>query len=354
MEPVSETNHNKKKDVSTKSDELAQKTRFLAQRKRLPSFGTCMNGLGLAVAISFLAGIATCADFVAIDFPGASATEANGMTPDGPLLIVGDYADATGEHAYLLSGGGFTSINAPGSIITQAYAVNTNGVVVGDYNTPAASGNNNIVVRGYVLKAGTFTTIVFPGAAFTTARGINSQGQIVGIFFTSSANANQFLPPGNTGHGFLLNGGTFSSIDFPGATLTEAWRINDAGQILGRYQSATDGNYHLFLLSNGVFTTVPDVPGSLETAPADISFGGLSGAGDIVGDYADQTPVMTNFRFGKANGNLHGFLLSGGVYTTIDFPGANATAAWGVNASGFVIGPYLDTNNIIHGYLRTP
>src|SRR5262245_31307596 len=61
----------------------------------------------------------------------------------------------------------------------------------------------------------TFTTIDFPGATFTNALGINPRGDIVG-FYTLSG----------TTHGFLRSGGQFTSIDFPGATLTNAMGIN--------------------------------------------------------------------------------------------------------------------------------
>jgi hypothetical protein len=307
-------------------------------------------GLVLLVAVVTIhhAGGAT---FTSFDVPNSGLTDANGMAPSGPLLIVGDYIAGGTEHGYLLSNGTFTTIDFPGSLLTQAFAVNANGIIVGDYAATNANGNGNSQ-HGYVLAAGIFTSIDFPGAAYTTAKGINSQGDIVSIYYTSVGNANtQYLPTGNTGHGFLLSGGTYTSIDFPDAILTEVWRITDGGQILGRYQSPADGKYHVFLFNDGVFSSVPDVPGSIETAPADISFGALDGAGDIVGDYSNQTPIMHKVKFGK---DLHGFLLSGGVYTTIDFPGAVATGAWGTHSSGVIVGAYIDANNHAHAYIRTP
>jgi uncharacterized membrane protein len=336
--------------MNNKFDELTES--LVQSITRVAALKKCA---ALALALSALAfHQAGGATFTSFDFPNAIATEVNGITPSGPLMIVGDYADTSTERGYLLNNGTFTAIVFPGSLYNQAFAINTNGVIVGDYAVPSASGNGN-TQRGYALAAGTFTLIDFPGAVFTTARGINSQGDIVGTYWTSYGNANiQYVPPNNTGHGFLLRAGNYSSIDFPGAVLTDVWRVTDSGQILGRYQSATDGKNHLFLLTKGVFSSVPDVPGSIETAPADVSFGALDGAGNIVGDYADQTPIMHNFRFGKANGNLRGFLLSGGVYTPIDFPGASVTVAWGLHSSGVIVGTYLDANNAMHAFIRTP
>jgi probable HAF family extracellular repeat protein len=47
----------------------------------------------------------------------------------------------------------------------------------------------------------------------------------------------------------------------------------------------------------------------------------INAAGQIVGNYNDSS------------GGLHGFLYSGGVYTTIDAPlGAQGTVVYGINA----------------------
>ena len=76
--------------------------------------------------------------------------------------------------------------------------------------------------------APTFSTIDFPGASFTVAFGINNRGEIVGNYGFADG----------TGHGFLLDKGNFTTIDFPGAPATApkgALGINDGGQIVGFY-----------------------------------------------------------------------------------------------------------------------
>src|SRR5215467_646140 len=68
-----------------------------------------------------------------------------------------------------------------------------------------------------------FTTIDVPGAINTQAFGINDSGQIVGFFDDALG-----------GHGFVLDtGGNFTTIDVPGASSTRAFGINDSGQIVG-------------------------------------------------------------------------------------------------------------------------
>ena len=343
--------------MNNKFDELAKSlAQRLTRRQALTKFGVGLAGMALACFALANRAEAGSPTFTTIDFPGSAATLANGMAPSGAVVVVGDYVDATGEHGFVFRGGAFTSISFPGAIFTETYAVNINGVIVGDYSSTNSSGNGT-ALHGYVLAGGTFVSLDFPGANFyTQARGINSQGDIVGTYFLGNGvgSGESPLSSGN-GHGFLLSGGVYNSIDFPGAILTEAWRISDKGEILGRYKSSTDGGFHIFLLASGSFITVQDVPNSIATASSNYSSGGVTEAGDIVGDYSDATPIFKDFKgLGKNSGNLHGFLLSGGVYTKIDFPGANATGAWGVNSSGYIAGPYIDANNNSHGYLMTP
>src|SRR5713101_4355978 len=83
----------------------------------------------------------------------------------------------------------------------------------------------------------TFTTIDFPSSTGTDAFGINDSGQMVGEYLS-----------GGTDHGFLLSGGIFSTIDGPGSpTITSATGINDSGQVVGFYSPM--GGDRGFLLS---------------------------------------------------------------------------------------------------------
>jgi probable HAF family extracellular repeat protein len=50
----------------------------------------------------------------------------------------------------------------------------------------------------------------------------------------------------------------------------------------------------------------------------------------------------------------HGFLLDQGSYTTLDVPGSSYTFATGVNASGQIVGCYIDAAGGQHGFLATP
>jgi len=148
-----------------------------------------------------------------------------------------------------------------------------------------------------------------------SAAGINSSGDIVGWYWDKTGE-----------HGFLLRGGVYSSIDFPGnAQFTETWKINDTGEIAGRYIGTSDG-HHILVWSNGVYTAVSDVSNSYETAK--VEDGGLNNLGDIAGNYCSSKPCS------PAGVGAHGFLLSNGVYTTFDYPGSISTVPFAINSAG--------------------
>jgi choice-of-anchor C domain-containing protein len=117
----------------------------------------------------------------------------------------------------------------------------------------------------------------------------------------------------------------FQPIDVPGEGSTLPHGINDSGQVVG---FSGDGSVHGFLYSGGVYTTI-DFPGASKSR-----LGGINDAGEMVGNYNVGDNLTT-----------HGFLYSGGVYTTIDFPGANTASADGINNSGQITGSYQSPEN---------
>jgi probable HAF family extracellular repeat protein len=73
----------------------------------------------------------------------------------------------------------------------------------------------------------TYTSLNDPSATTgTKAFGINDAGQIVGGYDAGSI---------GTVHGFLLSGGTYTTLDDPGTDQTQLSRINNAGEIAGFY-----------------------------------------------------------------------------------------------------------------------
>ena len=270
-----------------------------------------------------------------IDYPGATSTTALDVSPAGD--IVGSYTDATGTHGYLLGRNGrFTPIDFPNAVFTRAAGINARRDIVGTYRLPTDPAN---VRHGFRLSEGQFMTIEPPGAVFTNPLGINERGDIVGRFCLTTP----CRPEGPNVHGFLLSDGEFTRIDVPDAKGTNAWKVNARGDIVGGYTDA-DGKRRVFLLGGHKRDVITvDVPGVVENANEN---GGINSQRDIVGGYCDTAPCT------GASRDAHGFLLSGGLLTTIDVPGAILTEAFGINERGDIVGVYEDAAGL-HGFLRS-
>jgi len=91
--------------------------------------------------------------------------------------IVGFYLDPQGApHGYLLTDEGrFITIEFPGATVTQPRGINDRGSIAGQYTN--ASGTH-----AFLLSSGVFSTIDVPGAAATFGRGINQRGDVTGNF----------------------------------------------------------------------------------------------------------------------------------------------------------------------------
>lgn len=166
------------------------------------------------------------------------------------------------------------------------------------------------------------------------ANGINPRGDIVGHYNDST---------GGGRRGYLFAKGSavptpinFSTAPFNTAGGTSARGINARGDIVGDYIDSS-GVDHGYLLSNGVFTSVDATSlGAVDTVAY-----GLNNVEEIVGAYADSA------------GNLHGFFLSKGVFQTIDFPSASQTRVGGIGDDDTMVGVYLDASGFSHGFQRS-
>ncbi len=166
-----------------------------------------------------------------------------------------------------------------------------------------------------------FTSVHYPGATLTTAaNGINSGGQIVG----------QYSSAGVISASFLLSGGNYTEVAVPGSNQTAANGINTGGDIVGSDLSGKTG----FVLSQW-FTGALSYPGALSTQAF-----GINDQRQVVGSYGDSAGVT------------HGFLYSysGSSYITLDFPGSTSTTATGINNSGQIVGWFQDSAGT-HGFL---
>jgi probable HAF family extracellular repeat protein len=304
--------------------------------------------------------------FTTIEFPSPNArnTWINGIDSFGN--IVGSYNDTMGVHGFLRAGQSFTTINYPGTTTTYLQGINNLGEILGYYLSggsdhgflatpevdlfmitpidhaaasatyPAGINNAGVIVgsyddaagsntRGFVDVGGSFTPIDFPGATGgTEVHGINGSGSIVGHYVNAAP----------VTYGFIKTGENFTLVNYPGATATYTYGINDSGSIAGYYIDATaNHSHHGFLNAGGNFTLI-EYPGGFETEAH-----GINNSGSIVGTYVNTT------------GTVHGFLYTGGNFTPFGVPGAGHTWAYGINNLGDIVGYFTDAMNKTHGFL---
>ncbi len=267
----------------------------------------------------------TAFDFTAIDVPNAVFTSATGINARGE--IVGGYVDASlRSHGYILRDGAFTTIDysdAAGTVVkgTDAKGIGPSGEIVGTYTVVGEPGVN---VHGYLLtKQGEFVAVNYPGHTNTIAQRILPDGTILGCRHDDNTMGSM------KGVVITRSGseeiGQFASMN-NGAT-------PDHRQIVGLYINMA-GRQQGFLIDDGVFK--PLFLGDIPTAAA----WDMNPAGEIVGVYRNSA-------------GLHGFVLRDEVYVAIDFPGALATRAFGINARGDVVGTYVATDGTSHGFVAT-
>ena len=122
----------------------------------------------------------------------------NGATPDG-TIIVGLYVDppAPGgqNHGYIVQDEVFRSYDVPGSVATQSWGINPGRDFVGLYDD--ASGNEHGFLQRWDEDDGPITIDVPSAPPFnavlTDAFAINSGGAIVGLYIDSSGNFHGYL-----------------------------------------------------------------------------------------------------------------------------------------------------------------
>jgi len=183
-------------------------------------------------------------------------------------------------------------------------------------------------IHGFLYRSGDFSSIDVPGnSGGTEAFGINERGEIAGLYFTDS---------GRTAHGFIDRGGNFTTIDFPSAAQTQLNGINGSGQIVGLYLETDQSLPHGFLCDDGVFQLI-DPPDAISSGAFDVN-----NRGEIVGDYTDAR-------------GTHGFLDTRGTFQTIDVPGFEGrTFTRGIDQKGDIVGSIREeATGHSHGYLRT-
>lgn len=216
----------------------------------------------------------------------------------------------------------FQEINYPGDTFTQLLGINNASQIAGYHNVNTNSGFTLVLPNH-------FTTENYPGSAQTQVIGISNNGKTVGFYIDQA---------GNT-HGFTRSlAGLFTPVNFPHSVFNQLLGQNDMSQAAG-YYSMSKGNttpdFPYIYDENGGIFEVLTIPGATGGAQAT----GINNSQQVCGFYID------------AGGVNHGFFLSFGTFTKLDFPHSTFTQALGLNNKNEVVGVYTDTANMNHGFV---
>jgi hypothetical protein len=227
-------------------------------------------------------------NYINENFPGSVQTQVTGLNDLG--VTVGFWSTQNNANmvnnnfGFYSADGRYYNVNFPtgnnaSPQVDQLLGVNDHDVAVGFYTN--AQGNN----RGYTynILTRTFTRVLVPGAPggeagpSLTATAINNYGDVAGFYAKSSSLTDAFL---------RLHSGRFVTLAVPGASMTQAFGVNDHDEVVGAYTvgSGSSAVTHGFTWRPGYgFRTVDDPHGKGTT-----TINGVNNAGDLVGFYTDS------------------------------------------------------------------
>jgi len=291
------------------------------------------------------AGVASAAyDFVDLEYPGATVTQAFGMNEKG--LVVGTAAFADGStvgFVYDPKGGTFTTIPSLPGCSLSALGINNAGVITGSCDTGPDT------TQGFILNKGTYTRFAHAGLEHTYPRAISSTGLVSG--YATDAAFSTFV-------GFIYDPArdSFTDITFPDPSLTVsstiAQGINARGRLVG---NVTLTEPDLSVAFRGAFLREPsgsvtlfEVSGLLAARARGINEPGLiAGYGTLAGGQAvgfvgtlpslGGTQTMTN-----------------GELVAVPFAGVTDTYIEAIDNKGNLVGVWYDGSGGIHGFIATP
>ncbi|MYB65841.1 hypothetical protein F4X73_14220 [Candidatus Poribacteria bacterium] len=169
----------------------------------------------------------------------------------------------------------------------------------------------------------TFETIDVPDVNFLSLTASSDFEDYAG--YTRSADGERDVA-------FTLIDGVFKTYEFPDAQNTYFFALGNNGNAAGHYEDS-EGLFHGIVLENGKLRQY-DFPGSVQTEIYGIS----DATGALTGNFTDESGVRRGFSADEI----------------IEVPGATETFTDFVNASGGMVGSYIDADGIYHPYIRTP
>jgi hypothetical protein len=225
----------------------------------------------------------------------------------------------------------FTSLNDHADpTFNQLLGINSKDVIAGYFGSGATGSPN----KGYLLNKpygqSNYVNENFPGSAQTQVTGLNNLGDSAGFYVNNTG----------TNRGFVEWNGVYESFTNPATpkmagSVNQLLGVSNKGVAVGFYDDAK-GNAHAYEVNQAtdVFTALK-APGSSVTAT------GINNNGYIVG-------------FNVKSGATSSWLRTpAGQLISFQYPGGSDTQAFGINDHNEIVGTYLDSMGVQHGFTLT-
>lgn len=229
-------------------------------------------------------------------FAGGSTSRA--MAINANDTVVGQAKAGGVFQGFTLSGSTVTAIPLVGGYANGlATAVEDHGLTVGfgyngtwNYSIGGSISGGVSGAKAFSWNGSSLTQLGTLGGSDSLATAVNSAGQIVGQSTLLGTDALD-----TKGHAFVYSGGTMAALaEAAGATMSLADDINDSGDIVGTYRTASFAN-HAFIYRNGVMTDLNGL---------------ISGSGWVLAEATSISDDGYVTGYGTHNGVTTAFLLS--------------------------------------------
>jgi probable HAF family extracellular repeat protein len=270
---------------------------------------------------------------------GGATSQTSGINNRGQ--VAGDALTAGGEqHIFLWAAGRLTDLGTLGGPLARGLRINDAGQVVGFSTTAPGQELNDPKARAFLYRDGAMRDLgTLPGGGGSRANGINDAGQATG----AAADAGGVVRPVVWDGGRLVALGTL-----PGYPAGFGIRINAAGQVCGWLTTA----------GAPLFGVAPDLPlrAFFSSGGQVVDLGTLGGKNSQAYGLNDAGQVTGTAQL--ADGSAHAFLWERGVLTDLNalLPAGSGWVlqqAAAINAAGQIAG--MGTlNGQQRGFLLTP
>jgi probable HAF family extracellular repeat protein len=314
------------------------------QPRAINASGTIAGDLVNAAGVHFAAVRSPAGAYTLLNVGGVQSF-ANAINASGQ--VAGSTVAANGlSRGFLYTNGQSTPLNPlPGGANCDARAINAAGQVVGASNSPSGDRAVRYAANGTPTNLGVVDYGINDSASYANA--INNLGVIVGDGSYLTNNLDRLH------HGFIAdaNGGIAPLPNLPGGTQTNAYAINDAGQIAG-WALTNAADQRAFVISDGIAYNLGALGSPYYASSLAV---GINNELQIVGSSISESHFTDPFLFTAGQlVQLSDLVPPGSGW---DFIGDQLQDANGnvkaINDRGQIVG-YATFNGTLTGYLMTP